>query len=118
MKGDEVAFDGYPVVSYWYKDRPWKTPRRGLLRLALFKQYPNCYWCGIKMKIYPHIDGEQRKNDMATIDHLKSTVERGKGVRVAKVLACEGCNQARSIFQNPNNRKFHKGKLKRLPVDK
>jgi lipopolysaccharide biosynthesis glycosyltransferase len=104
----EVVIPEYPVVHYWYEETPWKTPSKRHLRLALLALYKNCYWCGIEMKDYNRKTHEPMPDDMATIDHLISLPERGKGAVVPKVLACNKCNTSRSVHQNPNNPKHRK----------
>ncbi len=105
----EVETDGYPVVNYWIKDRPWKQPsKRSDLRRAMFALYKNCYFCNIPMTFEPPKQGESQIDTLATIDHLVSLPNRGKGSVVGKVLACHRCNEDRSKGQNPNGKRFKK----------
>lgn len=104
----EIEIDGYPVVNYWRKDKPWKQANRSHLRRAMFELYKNCYFCNKPMTLDNPPPGEEPPQTMATIDHLISLPNRGKGAVVPKVLSCRRCNEKRSKGQNPNNKRYGK----------
>lgn len=102
----EFELDGYPVVNYWRKDQPWRQGNKSHLRRAMYALHKNCYFCGIFMTFDPPKMGETHDRTLATIDHLISLPNRGKGAIVPKVLACYDCNEHRSKGQNPNRKKY------------
>lgn len=103
----EFELDGYPVVNYWRKDQPWRQGNRSHLRRAMYALHKNCYFCNIEMVFEPRPEPQKQPHNLATIDHLISLPNRGKGAVVPKVLSCYSCNAKRSKGQNPN-RKKHK----------
>ena len=98
MKLKDIVVEGYPVKSFHYEGSSL-FPRRKLLRAFLIERVGVCYWCGKKVKDYPHIEGVPRLPDFATIDHLLSSKSRKKGDFVERVLACFECNNRRSYDQ-------------------
>ena len=61
-------------------------------RKKLFEQHPYCFWCDTELTL------ELRKENTATIDHLRSRLHPLKRVNggVRTVLACSECNQTRA----------------------
>lgn len=71
------------------------------LKLKLYAENPYCHYCKKKMVITNITKGRLPKN-AATIEHLISRINFRRWVKKQpgqkrKVLACHGCNQARSI---------------------
>jgi len=98
-----------------------------LLR-ELFEKSPYCYYCKVETKLYEDVrkaHGEavlvQRPDDMATVEHLYSLLDKRRYVLdfySNLVLACYKCNTKRSVEDQSQLPRELKIRLSRNPRPK
>lgn len=98
MHRGKLIIKGYPIIYARYENGHFLKRGRATI-IEFLKISKKCYWCGIRVKLYPHIDGVANPKDEATVDHMRSKVNRKKGEWEPRVIACAGCNIERSKLQ-------------------
>lgn len=66
--------------------------------VALWNRDPHCYWCGKVTVLSPSGETLNKRDDIATFDHLfpRGDAKRDGEFKQVGVLCCRKCNNARN----------------------